>query len=121
MKKDIKVSSINPVKNNTNYNYKNHKNQVNNFNGSFEHEKEREKSSEEPKYELDYTAKRKLIEALSMVKEGVTIKDISKVLFIPKKEIYNFIYSELKQLNKDLYYELKQIFNTSEYEKQKRK
>ena len=121
MKKEIKVDSINPVRNNSSYNYQKQKKQINNFNGSLEHEKEREKNSEEPKYKLDYIAKRKLIEALTLVKEGVTIKDISKVLVIPEKEIYNFIYSELKQLNKDLYYELKQIFNTSEYEKQKRK
>jgi len=121
MKKNIKVSSINPVKNNINYNYQNHNKQVNSFNGSFEQEKQKENDKEEPKYKLDYITKRKLIEALTMVKEGVTIKDISKVLLIPEKEIYNFIYSELKQLNKDLYYELKQIFNTSLYENQRRK
>lgn len=121
MKKEIKVSSISPIRNNAYYHEQFKGKQNVHFNNSLDKEKEREKSSEESKYILDYTAKRKLIQALSMVKEGVKIKDISKVLFIPEKEIYNFIYSELKQLNKDLYYELKQIFNTSVYEKQKRK
>lgn len=121
--KDLKVDKIDKIILNRNNPYLKKENDKNN--------NKHEENNNKDKYNnlkkiVDGKSKKNdnkliLMFAMFLIKEGLSIKEVSEISELSIEEIINFIHNDLKIYNINDYYEITAIIREREYNYQKRK